>query len=86
VATSVTAAHRATLTAAAAAHGLVTSSPAVAGRIAHQALTSGYDAGFRISAVVALGAFVVAVLVARRRPDPVEAPAADGELQLELAA
>jgi EmrB/QacA subfamily drug resistance transporter len=87
VATSVTAAKHAALTAAAAAHGLVVSQPAAAGGIAHQALTSGYDAGFRIAAVIALGSFVVAALVARtRRQTPADAPVVEGQVQLEVAA
>jgi len=54
VATSVTAAHRA-----------LAGAGTIGAAAAHQAVTSGYDAAFRIASLVAFGAFVIAVSVIR---------------------
>lgn len=84
VAASVTAARRVVLTHAA---GALAGQPGVARGIAHQAVTSGYDAGFRVASVIALAAFLVAALVIRDRRSSVEPDELEqAEVEFDFAA
>ncbi|HET6794865.1 MAG TPA: MFS transporter [Acidimicrobiales bacterium] len=81
IVTAVTAARRVAL--AGAGHVGAALTPASAHAVAHQALTAGYDFGFRAASLIALGGFVVALLLAGGRPTD-GVTAADDELGVEL--
>jgi len=84
VAASVAAARRVVLTHTA---GALAAQPAVARNIAHQSITSGYDAGFRLASVIAFAAFLVAALVVRdRRPTVEPEQLEQAEVEFDFAA
>jgi len=84
VAASVAGARREVLTHTA---GALAGHPAVARDIAHQAITSGYDAGFRLASVIAFAAFLVAALVIRDRRGSVGADQLErAEVKFDFAA